>query len=107
MRQRSARSLTASGTFQFVPFRSQGIDPFELIRAADWTRDRNDIRGETLRTCRLCHQTPGILSVNTYGSFGMAANELGSAVLERETGAALAWKSRQFDWGRLQGLWRQ
>lgn len=27
------------------------------------------------------------------------------STLERETTATLAWKSRQFDWGLLRGLW--
>jgi hypothetical protein len=99
--------------FQFVHFRSLGMDPFEQLSAADWVRDHNSvlrdpIRGETLRTCKMCHvYARGILSVHTYAAFGMAANKLDGSTLEREASATLAWKSRQFDWGLLKGLWPQ
>ena len=93
--------------FQAVHFRSVGTDPFEILSAAEWDRNRSGIRGETLRTCGMCHLAPGIFSVNSYGTFGMAAHPLDSSTVERETEETLAWKSRQFDWGLLQGLWRQ
>jgi hypothetical protein len=65
------------------------------------------LRGETLRTCEQCHVYPGILSVNTYTMFNSGAQRLESSTLERETQRDLAWKMRRFDWGLLQGLWRQ
>lgn len=93
--------------FQFVHFRSMGVDPFERQSAAVWARNLDRIREETLRTCKMCHMARGILSVNTYAAFGMAANRLNASTLESETNATLAWKSRQFDWGLLRGLWLQ
>lgn len=93
--------------FQFVHFRSMGVDPFEHMSAADWRRDRHPVRGETLRTCQTCHGARGILSVNTYANFGMSANKLSESTQESETNATLTWKSSQFDWGLLKGLWRK
>jgi len=92
--------------FQFVHFRSMGVDPFERLDADSWARDRDRIRGETLRTCNQCHLARGILSVNTYATFGTSANPLDGSTAEREASATLTWKSRQFDWGLLEGLWR-
>lgn len=93
--------------FQFVHFRSMGVDPFEHLSAADWKRDRNPVRGETLRTCKTCHGARGILSVNTYANFGTGANKLSGSTQESETNDTLTWKSSQFDWGLLKGLWRK
>ena len=47
----------------------------------------------------------GILSVNSYSHFGTEANALEASTQEREARATIAWKSSQFDWGRLTGLW--
>ena len=91
--------------FQFVHFRSMGWDPFEHMSASEWDNSRDRVRGQTLKTCMTCHSARGILSVNTYSSFGTAAPKLDESTLERETSAALRWKSRQFDWGLLKGLW--
>jgi hypothetical protein len=93
--------------FHAVHFRSMGVDPFERSDLAAWAREGDfSIRRETLKTCRTCHQSPGILSVNTYASFGQSAYWLKSSTPERETDASLNWKTRQFDWGLLQGLWQ-
>jgi hypothetical protein len=91
--------------FQFVHFRSMGVDPFEHMSASEWDSRRDRVRGQTLKTCMSCHLARGILSVNTYSNFGYAASKLDVSTLERETTATLRWKSRQFDWGLLQGLW--
>jgi len=91
--------------FQFVHFRSMGADPFEHMNASEWNSSRDRVRGQTLNTCMMCHLARGILSVNTYSDFGQAAPELDGSTLERETSATVRWKSRQFDWGLLKGLW--
>ncbi len=96
---------TGERDFQFVHFRSMGVDPFEHATSEDWASRRNRLRGETLRTCGTCHFARGILSVNTYTSFGTAAAELDSSTFEREAEATLAWKRRQYDWGLMQGPW--
>jgi hypothetical protein len=93
--------------FQFVHFRSLGGDPFEQRTAAGWASSRDELRGETLRTCRICHQARGILSVNTYAAFRQEAHALDGSTQDREVSATFMWKSRQFDWGLLKGLWRQ
>jgi hypothetical protein len=49
----------------------------------------------------------GILSVNTCTAFGTAANPLDRSTPEQEAGATFRWKSHQFDWGLLNGLWAQ
>lgn len=90
--------------FQFVHFRSMGVDPFEHGTTEDWAKRRNRLRAETLRTCGSCHIARGILSVNTYTSFGTAAAELDGSTFEREAEATIDWKRRQYDWGLLQGL---
>ena len=92
--------------FQFVHFRGMGADLFELSSAADWARDRELIRAETLRTCFGCHAAPGILSINSYTGFGMAVKPLEGATPDRETGMAIYGKANRYDWGLLQGLWR-
>jgi hypothetical protein len=91
--------------FQFVHFRSMGWDPFEHMSASEWDSSRDRVRGRTLKTCMMCHSARGILSVNTYSNFGTAASKLDSSTLEREMTATLRWKSRQFDWGLMKGLW--
>jgi hypothetical protein len=91
--------------FHFVHFRSMGVDPFEYAGNEDWARRRNRLRAETLRTCGSCHVARGILSVNTYTSFGTDAAELDGSTFEREAEATIAWKRRQYDWGLLRGLW--
>jgi hypothetical protein len=91
--------------FQFVHFRSMGWDPFEHMSASEWDRSRDRVRGQTLKTCMTCHLARGILSVNTYSTFGYAASKLDASTVEREMSATLRWKSRQFDWGLLNGLW--
>ncbi len=93
--------------FQFVHFRSMGVDPFERATAESWARDRNRLRGETLRTCGQCHFARGILSVNTYTGFGMTAVELDASTVDREAEATIAWKQRQFAWGLMKGLWEK
>jgi hypothetical protein len=91
--------------FQFVHFRSMGWDPLENTSPEDWKRNAGRFRSETLATCKQCHLARGILSVNSYSHFGMEANALEASTLEREVRATTAWKSGQFDWGRLTGLW--
>jgi hypothetical protein len=91
--------------FQFVHFRSMGVDPFEHMSASEWDSSRDRMRGQTLKTCMKCHLARGILSVNTYSNFGYAATKLDGSTLEHETSATLRWKARQFDWGLLNGLW--
>jgi hypothetical protein len=91
--------------FQFVHFRSMGVDPFEHMNVSQWVSSRDRVRGQTLKTCMMCHLARGILSVNTYSNFGYAASKLDASTVERETSATLRWKSRQFDWGLLNGLW--
>jgi len=104
----SLRAVTeGERDFQFVHFRSMGVDPFERLSAEDWASDRNPVRGETLRTCKICHLPRGVLSVNTYAYFGTAAHKLQDSTLEREANEMLTWKSSQFDWGLLKGLWRE
>ena len=91
--------------FQFVHFQSMGVDPFEHMNASKWDSSRDRVRGQTLKTCMQCHLARGILSVNTYSDFGQAASKLDGSTLELETSATVRWKSRQFDWGLLTGLW--
>jgi hypothetical protein len=93
--------------FQFVHFHSIGSDPFEQQTPADWVKYLPLVRSETLRTCEGCHTYPGIFSLNTYTMFNTAAQRLASSTLELETPRDLTWKMRRFDWGLLQGLWRQ
>jgi len=93
--------------FQFVHFRSNGGDPFEQQTPADWVKNLPLVRSETLRTCEGCHTYPGIFSLNTYTMFNTGAQRLDSSTLELETQRDLTWKMRRFDWGLLQGLWRQ
>ena len=82
-----------------------GWDPLENVSPEKWKESLGRFRGETLATCRQCHMARGILSVNSYSHFGMEANALEASTLEREARATIAWKLRQFDWGRLTGLW--
>jgi hypothetical protein len=91
--------------FQFVQFRSMGWDPLENTSSEEWQRNARRFRSETLATCKQCHMARGILSVNSYSHFGTEANALEASTQEREARATIAWKSSQFDWGRLTGLW--
>lgn len=90
--------------FQFVHFRSQGADPFEL------TSHRQPRQDPTLTTCRVCHQAPGMLSVLSYSRHRFSTppiRVLESSSVEQESAVALRWKRSRFEWGLLQGLWRQ
>lgn len=112
--------------FQFVHFRSMGGDPFELP-SSDMASTPNPtaVRGATLTTCYQCHTAAGILSVASFNRAGFssqtvqrlqATTELPPQIAQSytppsnaqlESEGAVRWKSRQFDWGLLQGLWRK
>jgi len=91
--------------FQSVHFMSAGGDPLQMS-AGDWAAQRDRLRGDTLRRCTACHQFRGILSVNTYSKFGLAANPLDATTPEQEARATRGWKTARFDWGLFTGLWR-
>jgi hypothetical protein len=92
---------------QGVHFRSMGVDVFEGNSAENWKQHHDRLLGTTLRTCMMCHHARGILSVNSYVSFGNAANPLEPSTPEREAAEAIAWKAKQYSWGLLNGLWKQ
>lgn len=93
--------------FQFVHFRSMGFDPLECTSDPSRTCDYSKSRTDTLRTCTMCHSAPGIFSVVSYTRFSPPATEISATTVEEEVTATLNWKHRQYDWGLLQGLWRQ
>lgn len=96
--------------FHFVHFRSLGIDAFEYTSDREPRQDPAGFRTETLRTCANCHQAPGMHSVHSYNRFGFSTppvQPLESSSVDEESAVGQQWKRRQFDWGLLQGLWRQ
>lgn len=99
----------ADKDFHFVQFRSHGTDPFEFTNDREPRRDPARFRTETLRTCATCHQAPGMLSVLSYNRLFSTPpiESLESSSVDEESAVVLQWKRRQFDWGLLQGLWRQ
>lgn len=103
--------------FNSVHFFGKGIDPFEQpFAGSDGEREKPDstsFKSAVLTTCRGCHAQRGIFSVNSYTrflSFSMSPERPAAFVAadtDRETGGAIAWKKRQFDWGLLLGLSNQ
>ena len=102
--------------FNFVHFRSQGMDPFEreFRNGAQESGpiDSGRFQSEALKTCFECHSDRGIFSVLSYtGSLSPLAIpkpiDLAPIPFTREATATIYWKQRQYDWGLLQGFWRQ
>ena len=102
--------------FPFVHFMGSGQDPFQKIDAFGFPRnlpqDSENLQTAVLKTCFNCHNGPGIFSVRSYtGDLSPQPSQMpiDPAPVEsaREAAAAIDWKQRQFDWGLLQGLWRQ
>jgi hypothetical protein len=101
--------------FNFVHFRSQGIDPFEREYrngSQEGPIDSDRIQSEVLKTCFECHSSRGIFSVKSYtGDLSPLPIpkplDLAPVPFTREAMATIYWKQRQYDWGLLQGLWAQ
>lgn len=100
--------------FPFVHFRSKGIDAFEEAYQSPATVEPPDsakLQTKVLGTCFQCHSAPGVFSVNSYTGFFSSElwrrpADLAPVEFSREAKAAIYWKQQQFDWGLLQGLWR-
>jgi len=103
--------------FNSVHFMGMGIDLFESSfrnSANDQqSRDSTRLQSVTLHTCLECHSPPGIFSVNSYTRSLSIPSSLQRPAgltprdIKREATDAIIWKQQQFDWGLLQGLWRQ
>jgi hypothetical protein len=112
--------------FQFVHFKSQGGDPFEVpFSDAQLEPNPAAVRRATLSTCHQCHASPGILSVASFNRERFstqtvqrlqANTDLPPQIAQsytpppnaqQEIEATVQWKYRQFDWGLLRGLWRR
>jgi hypothetical protein len=67
-------------------------------------------RRPILESCRDCHTSRGILSMNSYtGAFDnvsrlRGARTLAESPLRSQEEATVAWKRRQYSWGLLTGL---
>ena len=104
--------------FNFVHFMGKGIDQFEYTfrNASNKVEvlDSAKLQSVTLNTCMQCHSGQGIFSVNSYTrslSFFSESSQrpanLAPVDFKREIENTTFWKQRQFDWGLLQGMWRQ
>ncbi len=109
-RHRAALRAIGPGDSDFTLFFEFGTDPFESMDAQDASRVLANFRPDTLHHCLMCHQSPGIFSVNSYHpefAFGTVdVQPLQASDESSETRWDVDWKYRQFDWGVLQGLWR-
>jgi hypothetical protein len=100
--------------FAFVHFRGKGIDPFEMDSSFNGNRkpepDSKRLQSVVLETCGQCHSSRGIFSVNSYTRFLSASVQAPASFVEAVRGQDQSeetyWKQRQYDWGLLQGLWR-
>jgi len=103
--------------FNFVHFLGKGIDQFEYSSRNPTNEqqiaDSAKLQSVTLHTCMECHSSRGIFSVNSYTrflSFSESPQRPANLMpldFNREIMNTIYWKQRQFDWGLLQGLWRQ
>jgi hypothetical protein len=104
--------------FNFVHFMGMGVDQFEYTprNASNEVAvpDSARLQSVTLNTCMTCHSGPGLFSVNSYTrslSFFSESPQrpanLTPLDFDREIKNTIFWKQRQFDWGLLQGTWRQ
>jgi hypothetical protein len=96
--------------FPFTHFNGKGIDLFEYERNSDTSK----LGVEVLKTCGQCHGPfgPGIASVNTFTRAFSEPRSMETTALmevgpEQEAERTIHWKQRQYDWGLLQGFWRQ
>ncbi len=100
-------------------FRTHGFDPFEgrnNTRKADASGDR-DPRTVVLESCTGCHQAPGVYSFlsreRIIGVPGRYMPQQGLSInnpekwmkFSEQAQAAARWKTRQYDWGLMRGLW--
>ncbi|MFZ0828938.1 MAG: hypothetical protein WAO02_16095 [Verrucomicrobiia bacterium] len=104
--------------FNFVHFMGMGFDQFEYTSRNASNKvevlDSAKLQSVTLNTCMQCHSGPGLFSVNSYTrslSFFSESPQrpanLTPLDFNREIESTIYWKQRQFDWGLLQGIWRQ
>ena len=92
---------------EFPLFMSQGIDWFEL-RSGDEAVEK--FQSVVLNSCASCHASPGVHSMLSYSRRRFAAQNIfppepREASLPDEASNTAYWKSRQYEWGLLQGLW--
>lgn len=94
--------------FPFVQFMGKGMDPFE----ADYGKpmDSAKLMQPLTENCFTCHSDPGIFSVNSYTGFFPSPGQSYPADLTPIDPAlsgqdAIYWKTSQYTWGLLQGLW--
>ncbi len=100
--------------FPFVHFRGKGIDPFEMDSMFNGNRnpepDSKRLQSVVLTTCGECHSGRGIFSVNSYtrslSASVQAPAGFAEDIMGRDQTEEPYWKQRQYDWGLLQGLWR-
>ena len=98
-------SLSKTDT-EFPLFRSHGFELFEENFGAPLSR----MLKVSLESCADCHFRPGVHSVLSRDRFERAGNPESSELLPSwkanyEADLTRGWKSRQFSWGLLQGLW--
>jgi hypothetical protein len=104
--------------FNFVHFMGMGLDQFQFTsrNASNEVEvlDSARLQSVTLNTCMQCHSASGLFSVNSYTRFLSFFSEspqrpanLTPLDFHLEIMNTIYWKQRQFDWGLLQGLWRQ
>jgi len=92
----------------------KGIDLFEVdsrfSRNRELERDSSRLRSAFMDTCNNCHSSRGIFSVNSYtrslSASARAPANFGEDITGQDQAEALYWKQRQYDWGLLQGSWR-
>jgi hypothetical protein len=99
--------LTADAK-EFPLFMSQGIDWFETSAGRNGSVDRFQVG--IIKSCATCHASPGIHSVLSYSRRRFAREYLSPPVLKEsssldEASNTTYWKSKQYEWGLLQGLW--
>jgi hypothetical protein len=112
----SLRAVTRDET-DFRQFDSMGFDPFDSSnpyeRGPATAQPVNPSASQfrVLPDCTSCHQAPGIYSVNSYVRLFSPRYadppKLFSVDPDKSINAAIDWKTRQYSWGLLQGLWEQ
>lgn len=93
---------------EFALFMSQGIDWFEMQAGGNSSVEKFQVG--VIKSCAVCHAGPGVHSVLSYSRRRFAREYLSPPALREsnpldEASNTTYWKTKQYDWGLLQGLW--
>ena len=94
----------------FFLFLSIPFDPFEWVGGDAGIPNSATYQPTILKTCVQCHGASGLGSVNSFtrrfsGAPSVITTPISDSDPGREIQISIGWKTTQYSWGLLQGLW--